>query len=804
MTLCSVDQASADQPLPKYTRSDGAAGIQQYVPGRWGMIAVDVVNRADRPAEVLSAMYFAGRPSLQYGRRLWLPARSKRSSWYPVLSPADLPADKGRVDVKSLLAVGAGGKEVLSGSPGGQMLHAGMLSVVHERPVTAVILEDDDEETHAAVAAMRQSRALSTLTPNLRDPFPSSVETLDALDQLVVAGDRLAEDPAGLMAVRRWLHGGGRVWIVLDRVQPATVSLLLGDAMRFHVVDRVGLTEVQIEGPILGGADRQPVRQFEEPVDLVRVVGPDLVPTHRVNGWPASFWQRAGRGSVLLTTLGARAWIRPRTPADPKPKRSGQEAPNVALGPLRSLGSDFLQDRQPPPLGPEALRDVVSEQIGYRIVSRQAVGWALGGFCCALLIAGLGLGRIGRLPWLGWIGPGLALAVAVLLGLMGRASRSAVPPTAAIVQLVEVSPGVDDIRVSGLMALYQQHQRAGPLGARRGGIFLPDMAGLGGTARRMVWTDLDAWHWENLALPSGVRMAPFSYTTEMKLPIRARATFGPQGLAGMLSVGPLEDVGDAIIAAPMERGLAVHLHPDGSFTAGAGDLLAAGHYLGQTVLSDRQRRRQQILQRLLQGGKPPKYPERPMLLAWASPLDVQFLLADDVQRVGGALILIPLELERPQPGTRVMIPSPFLPFQAVPMPDDASESVTFSNLDGKWLGPFSTASRVMLRFQCPEELLPLRPQRALISVKLSAPSRKMEILGLEGKRVVPLAESQSPVGRVQFQIDRTDVLQLDPQGGLRLGIRVGAIEGQASTSITRAGWKIDDVYLEVTAETLKR
>ena len=64
----------------------------------------------------------------------------------------------------------------------------------------------------------------------------------------------------------------------------------------------------------------------------------------------------------------------------------------------------------------------------------------------------------------------------------------------------EVSPGVEDIRVTGLMALYQQNQRAEPLGAGRGGIFFPDMAGLGGTARRMVWTDLDQWHWENLVV----------------------------------------------------------------------------------------------------------------------------------------------------------------------------------------------------------------------------------------------------------------------------------------------------------------
>lgn len=806
VALSSLGRLAADEPLPKYTRSDGAAGVRQFVPGRWGMIAVDVVNPTEHPVEVLSAMYFADRPSLQYGRRFWLPAHSKRSSWYPLRMPADLPADRERVDVKSLLAIATGNEEVLSRSPGGQMLYAGMLPVVCQRVVTAAVLDTDDEETHAMIAAMRQSRALSIAVPNFRDPSPSSVETLDAMDQLVVASDRLTEDPAELLAVRRWLHGGGRVWIVLDRVQPATVSALLGDAMRFHMIDRVGLTEVRIEGPIPGNTARQPVRTFEDPVALVRVVGPDLAPVHTVDGWPASFWQRAGRGSVLFTTLGARGWIRQRTAADPKPKkRSGPEAPNVATGPLNHLAADFLQVRRPSPLEPDALRDLVCGQIGYHIVGRRTVSWMLGGFCAALLIIGLGLARVGRLPWLGWIGPALALAVAVSLGLMGRAMRTVVPSTAAVAQWVEVTPGVEDIRVNGLMALYQQDERAAPLGVRRGGVFFPDMAGLGGTVRRMVWTDLDAWHWENLRLPAGVRTAPFTYTTEMNLPIRARATFGPEGLAGVLSTGPFQDAGDAIIAMPMQQALAVRLGPEGSFTAGADDVLAAGHYLGRTVLSDRQRQRQQVYQRLLRDDHKPKYPDRPTMLVWASPLDMQLLLADDVERVGDALVAIPLELKRPLPGVRVTIPSPFLPYRAVALPGELAESLPFSNIEGKWLGPLPRASRVMLRFQCPEELLPLRPAKARMSVTLNAPSRKVKILGLDGARVVSLAEFQSPVGQIEVEVDRANVLSLDPRGGLRLGIDIGSIEGRKKTAnIARTGWKIDEVRVDLTAETLER
>ncbi len=810
VAACSValgltGRAPGGEPLPKYTRSDGPEGVQQYVPGRWGMIAVEVANPADQPAEVLAAMYFAGRQGVQYGRRLWLPPHARRSSWFPVRTPADLPPDKSRVEIQSLLAVQTDGdKDVLSGSADGRMLHVGMLPVFHERLMTAAILDEADRETHDAIAAMRQSRDLPIMAPTFRDPMPPTLETLDALDHLVVADDSLPQDPAALVAVRRWLHGGGRMWVLLDRVQPSTVAAILGDAMRVHPVDRVGLTDVRIEGPGDERAEERQVRHFEDPVDLVRVVGADLVPTHRVNGWPASFWQPAGRGRVLFTTLGARAWVRERRAGDPKPKNSSQEARYVAVGPLASLGSELMQAREPPPLTPEAFRDAAAAQIGYQIVSRRAVGWTLGGFCLALLAAGLGLARAGRLPWLGWIGPGLALAAAGLLGLLGQAARSSVPPTVAIDQLVEVTPGVEDFRVTGWMAVYQPDVRTATLSATRGGVFVPDMIGLEGTPRRMVWTDMDQWHWENLSLPVGVRDGPLSYSAELAEPIRARATFGPEGLSGTFSPGPLEDVSDAILAAPRERSLAVHLASDGAFTAGIADVQAPGHYLGETVLSDRQRQRQQIFQRMLQGRRSPKFPYRPMLLAWASPLDMGFEFGEGVRRSGGALVCVPLELERPAPGTRVAVPPPLLPYESVPLPGQVAGTATFNNLECRWVGPLTDPSRTMLRFQCPEELLPLRVAKAVISVKLNAPSRAVDILGLDGERVVSLARSQGPLGTFQATVDRREVLGLDPQGGLRLGIGVGPIEGQTTGAITSVGWKIDDVTLELWGETLKR
>src|SRR5262249_31459584 len=147
-------------------------------------------------------------------------------------------------------------------------------------------------------------------------------EGFDGIDHFVIASRRLADDPAGLRALRQWLERGGKVWVMLDLVDPEVIAPLLGDAFDFQVVDRVGLTNFAIQE----SEDAQPpegpqARQVHErPVDFVRVLLPPQERVrHTINGWPAWFTRQVGRGKVVFTTLGPRGWHRPRRRADPRP-----------------------------------------------------------------------------------------------------------------------------------------------------------------------------------------------------------------------------------------------------------------------------------------------------------------------------------------------------------------------------------------------------------------------------------------------------------------------------------------------------
>jgi hypothetical protein len=503
----------------------------------------------------------------------------------------------------------------------------------------------------------------------------------------------------------------------------------------------------------------------------------------------------------LITTLGARGWTRERRPTDPPPKDAGAAVLPVATNAFKQLAGKFF-DLHEPPMDLERLGGIASGQIGYKVVSRRVVIAVLGGFCVALSVCGLWLARIGRLECLGWLGPALAILAACLLGLAGRSARTAVPASVAEAQVAEVDPDVDEVRVTGSTAIYRPDASKPRLAAERGGVFSLDMEGLAGTTRRMLWSDLDRWHWENLLLPSGVRTAPFRFATSTGRRIRARAIFGPEGLSGSIESGILGKLEDTILATGWSRSLAVRLSEGGRFTARTDDVLAPEQLVQGTVLSQRQQWTQQAVRCLLENpAARGRFQKTPALLGRATPVDTHLGLLEDVERLGGALAVIPIEFERPRPKTRVLIPSPFLPYRSVSLEDGSvGGSAIFNGRDGKWLGPLEDPTQTLLRFQCPEQILPLRCQAAKLTISIIAPSRTMTILGIEDGKAVSLARVDSPVGTMQFTIDRAGVLKLDRGGGLLLEIRVGPMQAATTKGVLAQGWKINDVQLELSGE----
>ena len=178
-----------------------------------------------------------------------------------------------------------------------------------------------------------------------------------------------------------------------------------------------------------------------------------------------------------------------------------------------------------------------------------------------------------------------------------------------------------------------------------------------------------------------------------------------------------------------------------------------------------------------------------------------FALSGDGRRVGAALLMIPLELQRSPPHTSVVVPAALLPFRVAPGPK-GGPSLAYDNRRNTWLGPLTRGTNILLRFQVPMELLPVRFQRAVLTVTVRAPSRNLDLLGSTAEGLVAWERRHSPLGPLRFEIVRPEGLLVDAEGGLLFGLKIGDIEGVQSNEASRIGWKIDDVQLELRGETL--
>jgi hypothetical protein len=449
---------------------------------------------------------------------------------------------------------------------------------------------------------------------------------------------------------------------------------------------------------------------------------------------------------------------------------------------------------QPPreeedPFREEVFRRALTEDIGYAVVGRGTVAVVSGAFLLAVLALAVVLRRLRRAGLLLWLGPATALGAAAAFIGLGESSRRAVPPTVAAVQVIDPIPGAREIAAHGLLAVYRPDSGPADLAAAQGGTFDLDTAGLEGRARRRVLTDMDAWHWDNVELPAGVRFASFRFTNATTGPIAATARFGPEGLEGTLAAGSFHGLADPLLSAPGGRNMAVRLQPDGTFRAGTSDVLPIERFVAGALLNDQQQRRQQMYRELLKRSTASAPEGVATLLAWAEPAEMPFTLAPGAKMVGSALLAVPLRLERSAAGSRVTIPGPFLPARRVM--DTGLAKLT----------PWSDhAVDMHLRFQLPAAALPLHLDRARLAMRISAPSRRVTVSGRAGTDRVELWHAESPLDPVRVEITDQRLLRLDEDGGLHLNLDVGAALGGAVGQRASRGnekWTIEYLELEV-------
>ncbi|MFL5342783.1 MAG: hypothetical protein ACJ8F7_21835 [Gemmataceae bacterium] len=797
---------SAGAQTPLRLTGPAPGGARSHLSDDWGVLLFGLSNPSDAGVTARVLTYYAGEPGTQYGRDVWVPAHATLRSWF-LAGPLPAPPGRNVVELKSRLYDRTAGEHLVR-SPDGQALHSELVRYEPRETATAVLLDADisdgsqgplspreqarADELRVLVRVLRNRWSYSNRVNALKQRFlPPVPEAFDGIDHFVLASDRIADDLAGLAALRTWLERGGFLWVPLDLVKSETVSSLLGDALDFEVVDRTSLTHIPIQvGPGSSQREEAEPRDVEEPVEFVRVLAPGVRPMYTIDGWPAAFVLEVGRGRLLVTTLGARGWMRPRTARDRAPARP-DDPQAVATAPFEYLAGELHSAGDRPPLSPADLRSYVTGQISYSVVGRGPVLLLFGLFFGVLIGAVVILGRKRLLEHVGWLGPALALGVAGLFIGVGEARRGAVPPTVAFVQLVDATPGRDDVQAAGYLAVYQPHSNSATVGAERGGQFELDLAGLEGRVHSRVQTDLDRWHWENLKLPAGVRTGPFRQTIPTPQPVEATVRFGPDGAEGRVASGPFRPLEDAIIATPGRHLVPVRIADDGSFNAGPDDETGSGQLIAGGMLNDRQRARQALYEKLLADPQPRYLAGRPVLLAWTDPVNLHFSFTSQTRTAGSALLTMPLRYEPTPANTRVTIPAAFVEYRRV-------------DNDGRFLR-LATESRLpvqnRLRFQLPSVVLPLIVGSARLTIRLYAPAREVIVGGYADGQIVPLRQLASPTGVQQIDIADPRLLRLSDRGTLDLLVDIREARGGGGEVDL---WRIEALGLTVRGHTVPK
>jgi hypothetical protein len=786
------------EPQPLRLEGIQAGGVRSTLTEAWGKLDFRLTNTTDTDRHARVIAFYENRPAAQYGRVVWVPAHATIASWLPI-GPAPPQASMSAREFQLLLHDLTDGKDMLVLPPTAERIRSGAAIYKKRDSATALVIdayrghppafgefpapEARGDEAFELARAFRASQELSDHVYLLdQQALPRWPKAFDGIDHVVLASGRANEDPAGMQALRQWLEQGGRVWVMLDRVKVEALASLLNEALDFELAGRVGLTEFRLEEvdaePVLAAPSLQ---RHEHPVDFVRVLlPPGERVRHTVAGWPAWFTRSVGRGKVLVTTLGPRGWYRPGT----------ARAPSEAL----RLATTVLQVRsaEPPPV--EAFEGLLTQAIGYSVIPRHTAFLVYAAFVVGILGLGALAKQLRKLQWRAWVAPGSALATAVVLLLMGESARRSAPPTIAFAQVIDAVAGTDEAAVRGLLAIYRPD--SGPLdaGASQGGFFGLDLAGIEDRTRRLIMTDLDSWHWENLSLPVGVRFAPLQFTARTASPFKAVARIGSNGIDGRILAEGVENLGDAVVAAPGARSMALRLQPGATFSCSSADTLPIGQYLAGTLLSDRQQQQQQIVRRFLSVSPIESQSDLPVVMAWADPLEMPFQLQKGARIVGTAFVCMPLHLERAAPGTSVAIPGPLV--------------AVHRKVGGALARPVlesTLGSEQELRFQIPSAVLPLKVERARLRAKIDCRTRQVAIAARANGKPIELHRRENPLGPIEVDITDQRLLRPDPDGGLHFNLTISeplhTPGARPAIPDATPEWKIEYIELEVVGTT---
>jgi hypothetical protein len=777
--------------------------------GRLFVLRGNVENRQDKRDVVTVVCSISGRPTEQYARQVILGPKENRIIDCAIPIPDDFNAK--RIEFVCTLRRKEGDREVLlesSTEPIEQRLtveidatQAITATYLDRSPPPSMLWEWPKKDLHVSyewVVANRISagmnRALTGLEPSIP---PRELADWDSIDNVVVSDSRFFRDYATLSSFKAWLMSGGRLWVMLDKVEAKYLRDLLLPGQYVEELERTEITSAVLESDL--NVDPNMKRMdwtSEKGVALVQVEQKGGMVTHRVDGWPAAIWMPIGDGSILLTTLGPEGWVEQReAQQEVEPIYQSELQVRSWVGPLAER---FLQPRSRLLAKTPGLQLPVS-QIGIRILDKRTIAVVLTTFCALLVAASLWLWKSRKMEWVGWVGPALSLLVGGSLALASASLRREVPEGWHRLQVV-TTDGAGTAVINEQSAVYRASSTNFPLKMKSDGIVDPAVSAASRDFRT-TQNDLTDSSMQSESWPTGIwRME--AWMTENKAFGVARGEWSRDGL----SVSLPEEVGkltDMIVAMPRAPKGIVESVGETSGLVRESNALPPGEFATSAGLVDEKFvDRAEVLQRVFLPREGEASPKHLQLMGWRDTIEQGSLYWEEGSEkrdgTGSSLLRIPLVNDVPVPNTEVLVPPSLIQLDSIVT--DVGQSGAFMRTSGEWNGPFTTSMTTGLRVELPQELYPFKSKGIRLVFRIRAPGRDVSVVAIVDDKKIKIGDYSSPQQVIRLDIDDPEILKMLDKKRFDLNIEVSSLKGSGGDSgmTQAASWQIE--YLWVTVE----
>ncbi len=296
------------------------------------------------------------------------------------------------------------------------------------------------------------------------------------------------------------------------------------------------------------------------------------------------------------------------------------------------------------------------QQIGNPVLARGYVLGVVFGFCALLSVAAAVCWLTNQMTRLVWLVPLISTIATVPLIIAARYQQKDIPDSSAHLQLIEVQPGSQTIQALQWTATYMRNADNTKLVADGNAMVWWPNNTKQQDLRRWTWLDYGKWELSSSGWPSGLWQINSRYALPKKQ-LDAHAFIDDRGLHVQLPSELGEPLTDAVVQ--FTRGDPI---PCGTFEQKAQVLIPELHlsqldsWLTGSMVSDEQRRREQVYRQLHASGRQLGYPSYPAVIGWTElwPAPVQWNQVRETR--GSALVLLPIQLQPTASGQRVHVP----------------------------------------------------------------------------------------------------------------------------------------------------